>query len=144
MNSDVERAEAVEFDEAQDGVLSEAEQRMRRDPGAIRADDTEPYLALQYVARLFKIAALVVVVALTAEIVLGFALEGMSALGSLLNELIRSVVLSAVLWGAGDLTLLLIDVGHDLRASRVLLGRLSARSFPEYPMGDEAPTSREP
>jgi hypothetical protein len=47
-----------------------------RNPGAIRAEDTEPYLALQYVARLFKIAAMVVVVALAAEIVVGFALEG--------------------------------------------------------------------
>ncbi|MGI9189598.1 MAG: hypothetical protein ACR2F9_05565, partial [Longimicrobiaceae bacterium] len=84
MNSDVDRADAVEFDEGPDTLLSEAEQRIRRDPGAIRADDTEPYLALQYVARLFKIAALVVVVALTAEIVLGFALEGMSALTALL------------------------------------------------------------
>lgn len=144
MNSDVDRAEAVEFDEGPDTLLSEAEQRIRRDPGAIRADDTEPYLALQYVARLFKIAALVVVVALTAEIVLGFALEGMSALTALLAELIRGVVLSAVLWGAGDLTLLLIDVGHDVRAARVLLGRLSARSFPEYPESAEPPIVSEP
>ena len=30
--------------------------------------------------------------------------------------------------GAGDLTILLIDVGHDVRAARVLLGRLSARA----------------
>ncbi len=32
-----------------------------------------------------------------------------------------------MLWGAGDLTLLFIDVGHDVRAARVLLGRMSAR-----------------
>ena len=45
-------------------------------PWAIRAEDTEPYVALQYVARLFKIVAMVVVVALTAEVVAGVALEG--------------------------------------------------------------------
>ena len=36
-------------------------------------------------------------------------------------------MLAAVLWGASDLTLLFIDVGHDVRAQRVLLGRMSAR-----------------
>jgi hypothetical protein len=40
-----------------------------------------------------------------------------------------------------DLTLLFIDVGHDVRASRVLLGRLSARAgaevSPRRPFGDE-------
>jgi len=109
------------------------EERRPRDPSAIRAEDTEPYLALQYVARLFKVAALVVVFALTVEVVLGIVLEGAGALMPLLGEVIRGVVLAALLWGAGDLTLLLIDVGHDVRAQRVLLGRLSARAGGELP-----------
>lgn len=108
-------------------VEAEGDERGRRDPGAIRAEDTEPYLALQYVARLFKIAAMVVVVALCAEIVAGLMLEGAGALLPLMAEIIRGVVLAAIMWGAGDLTMLLIDVGHDVRAARVLLGRISAR-----------------
>ncbi|MDR0787789.1 MAG: hypothetical protein LBG44_07985 [Gemmatimonadota bacterium] len=95
---------------------------------AIRADDVEPYFALQYVARLFKIAAMVVVVALTAEVIAGVALEGVGAVLPLFAEVIRGVVLAAILWGVGDLTVLFIDVGHDVRAARVLLGRLSARN----------------
>ena len=106
--------------------------RVPRDPASIRAEDTEPYVALQYVARLFKIVAMVVVVALTAEVVAGVWLEGAGALLGLTFEVVRGVVLAAILWGAGDLTLLLIDVGHDVRAQRVLLGRLSARSATEY------------
>lgn len=107
--------------------------RAKRDPGAIRAEDTEPYFALQYVARLFKIAAMVVVVALTAEVIAGVALEGAGALFPLFAEVIRGIVLAAILWGAGDLTVLLIDVGHDVRAARVLLGRLSARADLDSP-----------
>ncbi|MBW3629840.1 MAG: hypothetical protein KY464_11150 [Gemmatimonadetes bacterium] len=103
-------------------------ERQRRDSSAIRAEDTEPYIALQYVARLFKIAAMVVVVALTAEVIAGVALEGAGAIFPLFAEVIRGIVLAAILWGAGDLTILLIDVGHDVRAARVLLGRLSARA----------------
>ncbi len=110
----------------------EGDARMRAaDPGTIRVEDTEPYVALQYVARLFKISALVVVVALTAEIVAGVALEGAGAILPLIAELIRGVVLAAILWGASDLTLLFIDIGHDVRAARVLLGRLSARAANE-------------
>jgi len=102
-----------------------------RMPGAIRAEDIEPYFALQYVARLFKIAAMVVIVALTAEVIAGIALEGAGAILPLFTEVIRGVVLAAILWGVGDLTVLFIDVGHDVRAARVLLGRISARSAPE-------------
>jgi hypothetical protein len=100
---------------------------MRRDPGSIRAEDTEPYIGLQYVARLFKIVAMIVIVAIIAEVVAGLIYEGMGAGFNLLAEVIQGGVLAAMLWGAGDLTLLFIDVGHDVRAARVLLGRMSAR-----------------
>ncbi len=120
--------EAQEAQTDSEGDSNFGDERGTRDPGAIRAEDTEPYLALQYVARLFKIAAMVVVVALTAEVIAGVALEGAGALFPLFAEVIRGVVLAAILWGAGDLTVLLIDVGHDVRAARVLLGRLSARN----------------
>jgi hypothetical protein len=100
---------------------------MRRDPGMIRAEDTEPYIGLQYVARLFKIVAMIVIVAIIAEVVAGLIYEGMGAGFNLLAEVIQGGVLAAMLWGAGDLTLLFIDVGHDVRAARVLLGRMSSR-----------------
>jgi hypothetical protein len=100
---------------------------LRRDPGSIRAEDTEPYIGLQYVARLFKIVAMIVIVAIIAEVVAGLIYEGMGAGFNLLAEVIQGGVLAAMLWGAGDLTLLFIDVGHDVRAARVLLGRMSAR-----------------
>lgn len=99
----------------------------RRDPGSIRAEDTEPYIGLQYVARLFKIVAMIVVVAIIAEVVAGLMYEGLEAGFNLFAEVIQGGVLAAMLWGAGDLTLLFIDVGHDVRAARVLLGRMSAR-----------------
>jgi hypothetical protein len=102
-------------------------EKLRRDPGSIRADDTEPYIGLQYVARLFKIVALIVIVAIIAEVVAGLMYEGLGAGFNLFAEVIQGGVLAAMLWGAGDLTLLFIDVGHDVRAARVLLGRMSAR-----------------
>ena len=50
-----------------------------------------------------------------------------AAQNAMADALVRSgarlIVLAGVLWGTGDLAHLLIDVGHDVRASRVLLAR---------------------
>jgi hypothetical protein len=104
----------------------------RRDPASVRVEDTEPYVGLQYVARLFKVVAFLVLIALGLEILLGVLSEGTSALMPLFAEVVQLGVLSAILWGAADLTLLLIDIGHDVRAGRVLLGRISARGDAEF------------
>lgn len=111
-------------------------ERARRDPSKVRAEDTEPYVGLQYVARLFKVVAMVVIVALTAEVVAALVMEGLSALLPLFLELLQGAVLAAVLWGGSDLTLLFIDVGHDVRAQRVLLGRMSARVGSGFDVSD--------
>jgi hypothetical protein len=36
------------------------------------------------------------------------------------------LVLAAVMWAGGDITVLFIDMGHDIRVSRILLGRINA------------------
>ena len=35
--------------------------------------------------------------------------------------------MAGLLWAGGDLTLLLIDAGHDIRVARILLGRINAQ-----------------
>jgi hypothetical protein len=109
-----------------------AEDPARRDPASVRSDDTEPYVGLQYVARLFKVVAFLVLIALLLEIGVGVITEGTDALMPLFAEAVQLGVLSAILWGAADLTLLMIDIGHDVRAQRVLLGRISARGDAEF------------
>jgi hypothetical protein len=106
--------------------------RERTAPGSIRAEDTEPYVGLQYIARLFKIVSFLVMIAMVLEIVLGVAADGLNALLPLLAEVVQAGVLAAILWGSADVVLLLIDLGHDVRASRVLLGRISARGEQQY------------
>ena len=46
-----------------------------------------------------------------------------AAIPTLLGEASRLIVLAGLLWGVGDLAILLIDVGHDVRAARILLAR---------------------
>lgn len=101
--------------------------RERRGIGKVRKGDLEPYTALRWVSTLFKAAAVFLIVAVFAELVAGIRIDGWAALPFLLGEIARTVVLAVVLWGGGDLARLLIDIGHDIRADRILLTRLSSR-----------------
>ena len=94
---------------------------------AVRRADVEPYTALRWVGTLFKAAAVFLAVALLTEVVVGLQIDGLAALPELLGELARTVVVAVALWGVGDLVRLVIQVGHDVRAQRILLGRLTSR-----------------
>ncbi len=89
----------------------------------IRSSDLEPYTGLGYLSKLFRLIAVLLLVLLVAEVGVGVYSEGTGSLRTLITEASRLLVIAGVLWGAGDLATLLIDIGHDVRASRILLGR---------------------
>ena len=99
---------------------------LRTDEEEVRSQDLEPYITLRYIAFLFKILAVIMVIMLIAEIVTGLTTDAADALPTLIGEITQLIVLAGLMWGGGDLTLLLIDAGHDLRVVRILLGRLNA------------------
>ncbi len=109
-----------------------------RRAGAIRSTDLEPYTGLRWTATLFKAAAVFIFVALAAEFVAGLRMTGAGALPVLLGETARTAVLAVVLWGGGDLVRLIVDMGHDLRAERILMVRLLSRTPKlDRPEGEE-------
>ena len=93
----------------------------------VRDEDLEPHAGLRYIARLFKVLAVLLGLLLVAEIVIGLTQDGANAIGTLLVQATRLVVFSATLWAAGDMALMLIESNHDLRATRILLARVNAR-----------------
>jgi hypothetical protein len=48
------------------------------------------------------------------------------AMTTLMVEATRLVVFAAFLWAAGDMALMFIESNHDLRATRILVTRLTA------------------
>jgi hypothetical protein len=100
------------------------EKRLAED---VRTQDLEPYVTLRYIARLFKVLAILMIVMLIGEVVTGLVTEGQGALLTLLGEATRLLVLAGLMWGGGDITVLLVDAGHDLRVCRILLGRINAQ-----------------
>jgi hypothetical protein len=92
----------------------------------VRSQDLEPYVTLRYIARLFKVLAVLMVIMLIGEIIATITTEGAFSLAELIGRVTQLLVLSGLMWGGGDITLLLIDAGHDLRVVRILLGRINA------------------
>src|SRR6266540_7321345 len=104
---------------------------VKRDPSMqVRTADLEPYVGLGYLSKLFKLMAIILLLLLASEIITGLLAQGRDAIPTLLGEMSRLIVLAGLLWGSGDLALLLIDVGHDVRATRILLGRQALHGLP--------------
>jgi hypothetical protein len=91
----------------------------------VREEDLEPHAGLRYVARLFKVLAILLMLMLLAEIVIGLSQQGSQAIVTLLVEATRTIVFAGLLWGIGDIALMLIESNHDLRATRILVGRVN-------------------
>jgi hypothetical protein len=113
---------------------------------AIRTTDLEPYVTLRYIAKLFKLLAALMVLMLIGETVTGLMMQGTASIITLVGEATRFLVLAGLLWAAGDLAVLLIDLGHDIRVSRILLGRINAElhrtGAPRAPGVDQRTTPR--
>lgn len=92
----------------------------------VRTDDLEPYVTLRYIARLFKILAVLMLLMMIGEVVTGLVTDAGAALPTLIAEVTQMLVLAGVMWAGGDITVLLIDMGHDLRVARILLGRINS------------------
>jgi hypothetical protein len=118
-----------------DGASDDAHPR-RHDLDArthVRASDIEPYIGLRYLSKLFRFMAIILVLLLLAEVITGFVKQGRTAIPTLLGEMSRLIVLAGLLWGTGDLAILLVDIGHDVRAARILLGRQVAHQVVDHP-----------
>jgi hypothetical protein len=124
------------MDDTRDVVITDSDaehERRRREGGrdapnvGVRDADLEPHEGLRYIARLFKILAVLLIVMLLFEIFIGLTQQGVQAIPTLIVEMTRLIVFAAFLWGAGDLALMLIESNHDLRATRILMGRLNGK-----------------
>jgi hypothetical protein len=133
----------VEEQDASIGTRGNGKPAEHHDEGAviagIRATDIEPYTGLRYLSKLFRFMAIILLLLLVAEIATGLYAQGAAAIPTLLGEASRLIVLAGVLWGTGDLAHLLIDVGHDVRAGRVLLARqtyhMTKETLHDRPLG---------
>jgi len=91
----------------------------------VRDDDIEPTRGLHSVAILFRIMSGLMVLLLLMQIVNGITSAVPISIGVLAAEAMRLSIFAGLLWGAGDLAELFVKSHYDLRATRILLGRLT-------------------
>jgi hypothetical protein len=130
-----------------DDINADLEPRSFRDVGTgvdaqVREEDMEPHAGLRYIAWLFKVLALLMVLVLIAELVIGLRSGTPMAMTTLMVEATRLVVFAAFLWAAGDMALMFIESNHDLRATRILVSRLTAIAA-EYEAANGLPRPRD-
>lgn len=90
-----------------------------------RVDLLEPHESIKYVGKLFKGLGVAIFLLMLAEIVIGVSQDGIQAIPILLLEVSQLLVFAGLLWGFGDLTYLIVETNHDVRASRVHLWQLN-------------------
>ena len=91
----------------------------------VRDEDLEPQKGLHFTAIVFRISA-VVIFLLAAWQFVAWWLDrppGGVGIGLLVGDTIRLIVISGLLWAAGELASLLIATHYDVRAARILLAR---------------------
>ena len=92
----------------------------------VRDDDVESATGIHWVAKLFRGLSMVLLVLTALQIASGLTSAVEISYGVLIAEAMRLVIFAGLLWGAGDLADIVVKSHRDLRASRILLGRLAS------------------
>jgi hypothetical protein len=91
----------------------------------VRDDDIETTRGLHSVAILFRIMSGLMGGLLIVQIINGVTSAVPISFGVLVAEAMRLIIFAGLLWGAGDLADLFVKSHYDVRATRILLGRLT-------------------
>ena len=94
---------------------------------AVRDHDIEPVAGLHWVAVLFRVMAVLLLLLMVAQLALGLTSTVELSYGVLFAEAIRLLIFAGLLWGFAALADLFVKSHHDLRASRILLARIAYR-----------------
>jgi hypothetical protein len=91
----------------------------------VREEDLEPQKGLHFVAMVFRVSSVVILLLALWQFA-DWWLDpppGGAGMAVLVSDTIRLIVVSALLWAAGNLADLLIKSHYDIRAGRILLAR---------------------
>jgi hypothetical protein len=91
----------------------------------VREDDIEPVKGIRFIAWLFRGMAVLLLVLMVIQVLSSATGTVPASPGVVFAEAVRLVIFAGLLWGVGDLAVLWIKSHHDIRASRILLARMS-------------------
>jgi hypothetical protein len=91
----------------------------------VREEDIEPVKGIRAIAFLFRGMAVLLLLLMVIQTVNGLLGVVPAAPGVLFAEAVRLVIFAGMLWGVGDLAVLWVKSHYDIRASRILLARMT-------------------
>jgi hypothetical protein len=91
----------------------------------VREEDLEPQKGLDVASTVVHVSSVVILVLALGQFAAWWLDRppGGAGMGLLVGDTIRLIVLSALLWAAGDVIKLMIKTHYDVRAARILLAR---------------------
>jgi len=91
---------------------------------AVREEDVEPEKGIRAIAILFRGMALLLLMLMVMQVIFAVTSTVPLSVGVVFADAVRLVIFAGLLWGGGNLAVLLIRSHHDLRATRILTARL--------------------
>jgi hypothetical protein len=91
----------------------------------VREDDIEPVKGLRSIAILFRGMAIALLVLMVLQVIFAVTSTVPLSIGVVSAESMRLIIFSGLLWGGGDLAVLLVKSHYDLRATRILMARMA-------------------
>lgn len=91
----------------------------------VREEDIEQVKGIRAIAYLFRGMAVLLLVLMVLQVASGLTGTVPSSPGVLFAEAVRLIIFAGLLWGAGDLAVLWVKSHYDIRASRILLARMT-------------------
>ena len=91
---------------------------------AVREDDIEPEKGIRAIALLFRGMAILLLFLMVVQVFFAVTSTVPLSVGVVFADAVRLVIFAGLLWGGGNVAVLLIRSHYDLRATRILTARL--------------------
>lgn len=90
----------------------------------VREEDIEQVKGIRAIARLFRGMAVLLLFLMAMQVFFAVTSTVPLSPGVVMAEAVRLIIFAGLLWGGGDLAVLIIKSHYDIRASRILNARL--------------------
>lgn len=112
----------------------------------VREEDLEPQKGLGVASTVVHVSAVVILLLALGQFAAWWLDRppGGAGMGLLVGDTIRLIVLSALLWAAGDVIRLVVKTHYDIRAARILLARQTYMMRHMGVASGELPAAAEP
>ena len=104
----------------------------------VRERDIEPVKGIRTIAVLFRGMAILLLLLMVLQVFFGVTSTVPISPGVLVADAVRLVIFAGLLWGGGDLAVLIVKSHYDLRATRILAARVEYLLQQQAERADEA------